>query len=93
MSGTSYRFASGGVHGAELARVRRAEIRRRLHAREQHGDAASARALDDRAEVVVEIARRQAAQAVVRAERDDEHLDPAFERPVEAAESAGRRVT
>ena len=35
----------------------------------------------------------QAAQAVVRAERHDQDLDPAFKGPVEATESAGRRVT
>ncbi len=47
---------------------------------------------DDLREVGCELLGRQAAQAVVAAERDDQHPHVAVERPVEPRQSAGRRI-
>ena len=59
---------------------------------EHHRDAARLRPLDDLRQVAAQLVDRQAAQAVVAAERDDQHAHVAFERPVEPAQAAGRRV-
>ena len=69
-----------------------AVIRRRLHARQDHRDAARLRPLDDLREVARQLRDRQAAQAVVAAERDDQNPDVAVERPVEPRQAAGRRI-
>ena len=48
--------------------------------------------VDDRRQVLLHLGDRQAAQAVVGAERDDEDAHVALERPVEPAQAAGRRI-
>ena len=73
-------------------RVVDAVVRRRFHARQDHGHATGLRALDDLREVARQFRDRQAAQAVVAAKRDHQNPDVAVERPVETRQTAGRRI-
>ena len=80
------------IYGAELAGVRLAEIRGRLHASQDHAHLPGLRLLDDLREIGAQVLRGQAAQPVVGAKRDDQHLHVAGHRPLEAPQAAGRRV-
>ena len=77
---------------AERGRVLLAEVRRRLHAGENHHGVSLARSLDDRREVLFHLRHRQSAQAVVGAERHNQDPHVAVERPVEPTQTAGGRV-
>ena len=67
-------------------------VRRRFHAGEDDADVPRLRALDDAREVVAQLLDRQAAKAVVAAERHDQHAHVAVERPVEPRETVGGGV-
>ena len=56
---------------------------------EQHVDALRPRGVDDAVEVVVRLRRRQSAQRVVAAERDDEDAYAGFERLIDAPQAPG----
>src|SRR5882672_423817 len=86
-------LAHVGERALEAAGVVLAVVRRQLHSDEQYARAAFPRVLDDRAEVGLHLAKRQPAQAVVRAEFDDHHRRAvARERGVDAREAAGARL-
>src|SRR5262249_38239509 len=78
-----------GIHLVELYDVLPSEIRWRFHTRQDDGDAACLCALDDLRQISLQLVRRETAQPVVSAERDDDNADVAFERPVESTESPG----
>ena len=80
------------IHLPELGGVGGAVIRRRLHAGQHDCDAARLRSGDDLGQILLHAGDGQAAQAVVGAELDDQDPHVAFERPVEAAQAARRRV-
>ena len=61
--------------------------------KQQDAHVALLRGRDDRVEVRLQFRWRQASQAVVGAERHDQHAHVALERPVETPQTAGRRVT
>src|SRR5439155_3838296 len=82
-----------GIHAVKPRRVLAAEIGRRLHPREHDDDTAGLGALDDRREIALQLARREAPKAVVAAERYDEDANLAVERPVEPTETTGRRIS
>ena len=67
-------------------------VGRRLHAGEDHQHLPRARGVDDLREVLLHLGDRQPAQAVVGAERDDQHPHVPLERPVEPPQPAGGRV-
>ena len=77
-------------HVAEVGRVDRPEVRRRLHAGQQNGRTAGLGCLNDLGEVGLHLVHRQAAQPIVRPQRQHQHPDIALERPFQAAQSAGR---
>src|SRR5262245_33849332 len=80
------------IDRTELARILLAEIRRRLDAEEQHASVPRLRTFDDRREIRAKLRRGEPAQAVVPAERHDEHAHVALHRPVEPPKASRRRV-
>jgi hypothetical protein len=79
-------------HLTEAHRVRGPEIRRRFHAREDHRDASALCLFDDLRQVPQHFFGRKAAEAIVRAEGEDQYADIAFKRPVQPPESSGGGV-
>jgi hypothetical protein len=80
------------IHGGYLAQVSVAGVSRREHPGEDDAGAAGLRAADDLAQVPARLGDGLAAQVVVGAEFDDDEAHVAGERPVEAAQAAGRSV-
>ena len=91
-SGTLLVAGDGAERLAERGGVGRPGVGRRLHAAQQHGEVPLAGGADDGGQVLLQLVGRQAAQAIVAAELDDQHTDVAVERPVEAAQAARRGV-
>src|SRR5262249_51451524 len=69
------------------------EVRRRFHPCEEDADMALLRMLDDLRQVAFKFFRGQPAQAIIPAERDNEHTDITFERPVQSRQTTSRGVS
>jgi hypothetical protein len=81
-----------GVHLREAVRVLGAVVRGDLHAEEEDAGSGLLGTADDLPQVVLGLLERQAAEAVVAAEADHDHVRLLREQPVETGEAAGGRV-
>ena len=77
-----------GVERLEGGHVVAAEARRETDAEQEHAHARGARARGDLAQAALDLARILAAQAVVAAELEHEHVRGLFQQPVEPPQSA-----
>ena len=68
------------------------EVRRRLHADQQHWNRALPRPMDDALQIFLHLSRRQASQPIVGPERKNQQTYVPFESPARSAQSVSRSV-
>ena len=90
--GDIVRLGEVAIDLPELLGIHRTEIRRRFHAGQHDRDPSRACASDDLGQVPLQRGNRDTAKTVVGAELDHQNPHIPFERPVEAAQTASRRV-